>query len=109
MTDRIEKVNRTLQKEIGSIIQFEVKDPRVEFVTVTHVEVSRDLQHARVYFTVLGDTHKIQAAHEGLQHARGFIRRLAGQRMHMRYTPEIDFIFDESLERSFRIQKTFDD
>ena len=95
---RIEKINQSVKEEISRIIQFDIKDPRLEFVTVTDVQVSRDLQHARVFFTVLGAAEKILDAEEGLTSARGFIRRLVGQRVRMRYTPEIDFIPDRSLE-----------
>ena len=109
MSDRIDKVNQALRKEIGTIVQFELKDPRLEFVTITYVEVTRDLQHARVYFSVLGDAKRIHTAQQGLESARGFIRRIVGQRIQMRYTPEIEFSFDETMARGLRIEGTLDD
>jgi len=105
---RVEKINQALKEEISRILQREVKDPRLGFVTVTHVEVSRDLQHAKVYFSVLGDLKKIKEAQEGLNSARGFIRRLIGQNIQMRYTPEINFIFDKSIEYGVYIEKTIE-
>ena len=109
MSGRIEKVNQSLRKEIGLIIQFEVKDPRVEFVTITAVEVSRDLQHAKVFFSVLGEQERVRQAQEGLERASGFIRKLVGERIRLRYMPEISFIFDRSIEYGFRIEKALED
>ena len=105
---RIDKINQAVKEEVGNIIQKEVKDPRLEFVTITQAEVSRDLQHAKVYFTVLGNTDKIKEVQDGLDSARGFIRRLVGQRVRMRYTPEIRFIFDQSVEYGMHIEETLE-
>ncbi|HOW34825.1 MAG TPA: 30S ribosome-binding factor RbfA [Candidatus Omnitrophota bacterium] len=102
---RIEKVNEAVKEGVSEIIHLEVKDPRLEFVTITEAKVSRDLQHATVYFSVLGDEKKRLAAEEGLESARGFIRKMLAQRVQMRYTPEIKFIFDETIERSMRIEE----
>lgn len=104
--DRIDRINQAIKEEISNIVQREVKDPRLGFVTITRAEVSRDLQHARVYFSVLGEKEKADAAQEGLDSARGFIRKLVGQRVRMRYTPEIEFIFDRSIEYGIRIEET---
>ncbi len=101
---RIERINQAVKREISILIHTEIKDPRLEFVTINNVEVSRDLQHARVYFTVLGDEKQALRAQEGLNSAKGFLRKLLGKRVRMRYTPEIDFIFDKSLEYSERIE-----
>lgn len=105
---RIEKINQLMKEEISKIIQFEVKDPRLKFVTIIQVEVSRDLQHARVYFSVLGNREKVRLTQEGLNRAKGFIRRLIGQYIRMRYTPEIEFIFDRSLEYSMAIEEVLE-
>ena len=106
MSGRIDKVNQAVKREISSIIQYELKDPRLGMmITVTKVEVSRDLQHARVFFSVLGDKSQTQAAQEGLESARGFIRKLVGQRVRMRYTPEINFICDHTAEYNERIEQ----
>ncbi len=102
---RIEKINQSVKEEVSRIVQLEVKDPRLEFVTITRADVSRDLQHAKIFFSVLGTSSKADDAKKGLESARGFIRRLIGQRVRMRYTPEIDFILDRSLEYSADIEK----
>src|SRR3990167_2660939 len=102
---RIERVNQAIKEEVSNIVLREVKDPRLQFVTITHVDVSRDLQHARVYFTVLGNEEKTREAQSGLNSAKGFIRRLVGQRVNMRYTPEIEFIFDKSVEYGMQIEE----
>lgn len=101
---RMDKVNQRMKEEIGEIVLHELKDPRLEFVTITQVVVSRDLQHARVYYSVLGTEEQVKRAKSGLASARGLIRRLIGERVRMRYTPEIEFIRDPSLEYSARIE-----
>ncbi len=106
---RMERVNQLMKREIGNMIQQEIQDPRLEFVTITHVDVSRDLHHARVNFSVLGDEVKVTAAEKGLEGACKYIRRLIGQRITLRYTPEIEFVYDPSIEYSARIEKTLED
>jgi ribosome-binding factor A len=108
---RMEKVNQQIKREIGNMIQYgDIKDPRLTFVTITYVECSKDLQHARVGFSVLSNNHKeIQKVQEGLSSARGVVRKLIGQRVRLRYTPEIVFIHDDSLAYSSSIDKTLDE
>jgi ribosome-binding factor A len=103
---RIEKVNQQVKREIGEILQRELGDPRLQFVTITDVDVSRDLHNAKIQFSVLGERHQVQAARKGLEGAKGMIRKLLGERMNMRYTPELSFIYDPSIEISARIEKT---
>ena len=104
--DRMDRINQQLKRAIGNIIHHELEDPRLGFVTVTHVRVSRDLQNAAVYFTVLGDAERRTAAQKGLQSATGMIRKLIGQRVKMRYTPQVTFVYDKSIEWSARIEET---
>lgn len=108
---RMEKVNQQIKREIGNMIQYgEIKDPRLTFVTITYVECSKDLQHARVGFSVLSNNRKeIQNVQEGLSSARGFVRKLIGQRVRLRYTPEIVFVHDDSLAYSSRIDQTLEE
>lgn len=103
---RIEKVNQQLKREVSEIIQRELQDPRLQFVTITAADVSRDLRSARVYFTVLGNTQQTQTAQRAMQGVRGIIRKYIGQRMNMRYTPELFFIYDNSVEISARLEST---
>lgn len=103
---RIDKVNQQVKREIGRILQREVSDPRLQFVTITEVDVSKDLHNAKVRFSVLGDVSQVHAAQKGLESARGMIRRLLGQSMNIRYTPELFFVYDESIEMSARLEET---
>ncbi len=104
--ERIDRVNRQVKRELGRIIQQELSDPRLQFVTITEVDVSRDLRNARVRFSVLGEKDRVQAAQQGLEGARGMIRKLLGQSMSIRHTPELFFIYDQSVEMSVRIEET---
>ncbi len=104
--ERIDKINQRIKEEVSSIVHQEVKDPRLGFITITQAEVSKDLQHAKVYFSVLGGDDKFDDAQKGLESAKGFIRRLVGQRIRMRYTPDILFIQDRSAEYSQQIEET---
>jgi len=103
---RIEKVNQQVKREIGRIIQQELGDPRLQFVIITEVDVSRDLRNARIRFSVLGNESQIQAAQQGLQGARGMIRKLLGKSMTIRHTPELFFIYDQAVEMSARIEES---
>lgn len=103
---RMEKVNQQIKREIGQILQQEISDPRLEFVSIMTVQTSKDLRSARVYYSVLGDSKKHDAAHQGLEKAAGFIRKLLGNRLNIRYTPQLTFIYDDSIETSARIEET---
>ncbi len=105
---RIEKINQAVKEEISNILQKDVKDPRLEFVTITEVVVSRDLQHAKVFFSVLNSVKNIHEVQEGLNSARGYVRKLIGKRVRMRYTPEVDFVYDSSVEYGMRIEETIE-
>ena len=102
---RIERINQQVKREIGMIIQQELGDPRLQFVTITGVDVSKDLRHAKINFSVLGDQGQLHAAQDALERARGMIRRLLGQRMDIRHIPELFFSYDESIAISTRIEK----
>lgn len=104
---RIERINAMIKREIGQMLIEDVRDPRLKFVTVTGVDVSKDLQHAKVFYSVLGQDRS--AAQAALESAKGFVRKLVGQRVVMRYTPQIEFIFDQSIEYSDRIEQTLEE
>ena len=89
------------------IIQQEFQDPRLMLMTVLRVDVSRDLQHADIYYSVLGDPGKIEGIAKSLDKLSGHIRKLIGQRIRLRYTPQIRFLYDQSVEVSARIEETF--
>lgn len=104
--NRMDKVNQQIKREIGQILLQELGDPRFMFVTVTAVDVSKDLRHAKVYYSVLGDQKNLPSVKSGLEKARGMIRKLVGERITIRYTPELFFAYDDSVEKSARIEKT---
>ncbi len=86
-----------MRDEISRAVQRTVKDPRIRGVTVTDVEVSSDLRYARVYYSVIGEDPRRAEAQEGLESARGVIRREVGRNLQLRYVPDIEFFFDDSL------------
>jgi ribosome-binding factor A len=101
---RVQQVADTIQRVLGEAIQNELKDPRIGFATVTAVEVSADLQHARVQISVMGSAEEQQETMAGIQRARGFLRRrIAEELRHMRFVPELHFTLDTSLDYSLRI------
>jgi len=104
-TQRQLRVADRLKQEIAHILRREVEDPRVGFVTITDVEVSPDLKHARVFFSVLGDSpDQPQEALRGLVRARSFIRKCLADQAGLRYTPELEFRYDATAERAQRIE-----
>ncbi|HRC86389.1 MAG TPA: 30S ribosome-binding factor RbfA, partial [Thermoanaerobaculia bacterium] len=103
MSHRPERVADLLRAEISAILARELSDPRVRLVTVSQVEVSSDLRHAKVKLSILGNEAERQAALEGARHARGFIRRQLGSRLSLRLVPELTFELDRGAEHSQRI------
>ena len=104
--DRTDRISEEIKKEISAIIQYELKDPRLpQMISVTGVDVTKDLRYAKVYVSVLGSENEKQDAITGLKSAAGFIRREIGRRIQLRYTPEIIFELDNSIERGVYINK----
>jgi len=102
---RHDKVTQAIKKEISSIIQYELKDPRLGFVTITRVEMTADLRYAKVFFSVLGKEEERKKTKAALDSALGYIRRLIAQRIRLRFAPEIIFREDRSIEYSIQIEK----
>ena len=102
---RVEKVQEFIKKEASEIILRELKDPRIGFVTVTGVECTGDLREAKIYVSIMGSEQQIKDSWQGLQSALGFIRREIGKRIRLRFTPEISFELDKSLDYSAHIQE----
>jgi ribosome-binding factor A len=100
---RSEKVADLIQKEISQMLGRTIKDPRIGFVTITRVEVSEDCRSAKVYFSVAGTLGERENSMKGLDSARGYVRRELGKRIRLRYTPEIMFRFDPSIEYAIHI------
>lgn len=100
---RPERVADQIRAEVTTMIARELHDPGVGFVTVTRVQVSPDLQHARVYYTSLGDATARKNTARALERASGFMRRQIGQRLRLRRAPEVHFEFDESIGHQDRV------
>ncbi|NMB24592.1 MAG: 30S ribosome-binding factor RbfA [Firmicutes bacterium] len=105
---RVERIREAIKQEASDIIR-QMKDPRIGFVTVTDVEVSRDLRHVKIFVSVLGDEEARQTSLDSLEGATGYIRTEIGQRVRLRHTPEIAFRWDGSLEQGARISKILAD
>ena len=103
---RLERLAQQLRIELGALIESEIDDPRVDMVTVTHVRVSNDMRYARVYVSTLGGDGERKTALEGLDSAKGFLRRQLSHRLgHLKRTPELTFDYDESVEKEMRIEE----
>ncbi|MGI6037696.1 MAG: 30S ribosome-binding factor RbfA [Limnochordia bacterium] len=100
---RAARVKETLKKEIGQILQRELKDPRLGFVTLTDVEVTKDLRYAKAYVSIYGTDEVKEQTMEALKNATGFIRTEIGRRVRLYHTPEITFHLDNSLEHAERV------
>ncbi|MGI8944706.1 MAG: 30S ribosome-binding factor RbfA [Thermoleophilaceae bacterium] len=108
-SDRMRRVNEALREVLSSRIAAGLKDPRVGFVTVTAVETSPDLSHARVYVSVLGDELERADTLEGLSSSAGYLQAVLGREVRMKRTPTLAFVHDDSIDRGFRIGELLDD
>ena len=102
---RVEKVQELMKQEVSEIILRELKDPRIGFVTVTSVECTGDLREAKIYVSLMGSEQQVKDCWAGLQSSLGFVRREIGKRIRLRFTPEISFVIDKSLDYSAHIQE----
>lgn len=105
---RSKRVAAQVQRELAQLIQFEVKDPRVGLVTVSGVELSRDLAYAKVFVTVLGAEQNVDEVLGALNHASGFMQRELGKRLSIRVTPHLTFLYDASVERGANLSALID-
>ena len=103
MSLRREKLQELFKEEASAILQRRLRDPRIGFVSVTEVELSADLRHAKIFVSVLGDEEAKRRTMEALDRAAGFVRSELGRRVTLRYTPEVLFRLDESIERGTRV------
>ena len=102
---RVEKLQELIKQEVGKMLLTDIKDPRIGFVTVTDVEMTGDLREAKIFVSIMGDEEQIKSSWEGLNSALGFVRREIGKRIKIRFTPEISFALDKSLDYGEHIQK----
>ena len=105
---RVQKVAEAIREVVSMAILAELKDPRIQDVTVTYVEVSGDLRHAKVHVSVMGDEAKQQLSLRGLQSAAGFLQSRCASRIETRYTPRIEFLLDQGVKKSIEIAQILD-
>ena len=96
---RKDRVSEQIRRELAELIRSELKDPRVGMISLTDVEVTADYAHAKVYFSSLAGSANLDEVMTGLQKASGFLRRELGKRISIHMTPQLHFVFDQSLER----------
>lgn len=106
---RPDRVGDQIRKELSELIAREVQDPGVGFLTITRVKVTPDLQLARVFYTTMGDDRARKETARALGRAMPFLRRQVGQRLRLRHVPELQFMYDESIERQDRIERIIQD
>jgi len=104
-THRLARVAEVIREVASETILFEVRDPRVKMVTVTRAEVSGDLQHAKVYVSIMGSEREQQLCMYGLQRAAGFVQSKLGDRMRSRYVPVIQFVQDKGVKNSIEVSR----
>jgi len=108
-TRRMERMARSVQEEVSRIILYEMSDPRMRFATVTNVEMSPDLRSAKINVSILGSDEDVRTALRGLNHAKGHVQHLLGNRLPGKFTPVISFNLDPSVRRSIEMSKLIDD
>ena len=107
--DRLRRVNEAVREVLSGAITSELKDPRVGFVTVTAVETSPDLRHARVFVSVLGNPGERRRSLQALDNAHGFLQRRVGAELRMKNTPQLQFVYDDTPERGMRISQLLEE
>jgi ribosome-binding factor A len=104
-THRLARVAEAIREVASETILFELRDPRVKRITVTRAEVSGDLQHAKVFVSIMGTEKEQQLAMHGLRHAAGFIQAKLAQRLQTRFTPQLTFVLDEGVKKSLELTR----
>lgn len=106
---RLPRINQLLREELSRLVREELKDPRVRGVTITGVDASADLSHARISVRTLTDESPVDEAIDGLESAAGFIRHRLGRDLHFRRIPELHFVADTTLQHARRIEELLDE
>src|SRR3954470_411509 len=102
---RLERVAEVVREVAATTVLFDLRDPRVKLVTVTRAEVSADLQHAKVYVSIMGTEKEQQLTLRGLRHATGFVQSKLAKRLQTRYTPVIQFVLDQGVKQSIELSR----
>ena len=105
---RSDRVSEQIKRELAELLQLEVKDPRVKFVSITGVELTPDYAHAKVFFTTLQPSEKLPDVERGLKAATGFLRRELGRRVRIHTNPDLHFVHDISIERGAALSQLID-
>lgn len=105
MPRRIERVNEFIKREVCYLLQREIKDPRIGFITVLDCSITADLKEARIYISVLGSQKQKEKTMAGLESAAPFLQSQLGKVVHMRYTPKVTFFLDETEEKAARVEE----
>lgn len=106
---RAQRVADQIQRELADLLRLHLKDPRVGMVTITAVDVSPDLTHAKVLFTHLAGAENAPATVQGLQHAAGYLRTELAHRLKLYSVPRLEFVYDDSIEAGIRLSKLIDE
>jgi ribosome-binding factor A len=104
-THRLARVAEAIREVASETILFELRDPRVKRVTVTRAEVSGDLQHAKVFVSIMGTEKEQKLTLRGLKHAAGFVQSKLADRLQTRYTPQVTFVLDEGVKKSLEVTR----
>jgi ribosome-binding factor A len=108
-SDRMRRVDEAMREVLSGAITSELKDPRVGFVTVTAVETSPDLRHARVYVSVLGNPGERRRTLQALTKAHGFLQRRVATELRIKNTPQLEFLYDDTVENAMRITELLEE
>ncbi|HVE48273.1 MAG TPA: 30S ribosome-binding factor RbfA [Casimicrobiaceae bacterium] len=108
-SQRTHRLAEQIQHELAELLRTEVKDPRVGMVTVTHVDVSADVAHAKVYFTSLSGREHAKAVTTALSRTAGFLRSQLARRLNVYTVPELAFVYDESIESGMHLSRLIDE
>jgi ribosome-binding factor A len=103
---RMQRIDHEIQRVLGTLISQQLKDPRLGFTTVTRVEITQDLKHAKVFVSIIGDRHVAKQTMDALGRAARFLRGELGREVKLRHTPELQFVEDRSTERAINLAKT---
>lgn len=102
----MQRIDHEMQRVLGTLISQTLRDPRLGFTTVTRVEITQDLRHAKVFVSIIGDRHVAKQTMDALQHAARFLRGELGHEIKLRAVPELQFVEDRSTERAIALSKT---
>ncbi len=105
LAKRKDRISVLIKQELGIAITQEMSDPRVGFLTVTHVDLSDDAKYAKVYYRVMGGEGAQSETQKGLEKARGFLQHKLAETLKLRFTPHLTFIFDESLDEGMKVDE----